>query len=272
MHRDTSRIRSGALAGIVLVLGTLLTGCGSHESVGLSADPAAPVVEGHTYVVTGVTSGGRPRQLVKGSQIRLHFDQGRIVVTAGCNTMSGHYTLDGSRLTVDDLATTEMGCDFTLMEQDSWVSSLFAKPVQLMTGDDAALISGGVVLLLAERESAAPDLPLASTRWVIDSIVDGDVVSSVAHGAEGYLVVDGDSVTVSDGCNTGSGPVRVTGRTIRFGALVMTTRPCPSTSSPLVSAVAEVLAGTATYEVDERSLTITRGSHGLGLHAVRAVR
>jgi heat shock protein HslJ len=246
---------------------TALSGCGDGGSRGVAPGAGASLA-GTTYVVTAVTEAGRPRQLAEATEVRLRFDEDRVVITAGCNTMGGSYRLDGTRLTVRELAMTDMGCDQARMDQDAWLVGLFAGPVELVTGDDAAIRSGDTVLSLADRRLVSPDLPLAGTWWQLDSLVDGDVASSVPRGVVAYLRFRGSVVEVYDGCNAGSGPAEVDGSRIRFGDRTQTLRGCLGAAGDVAGAVAAVLSGPTTFRIEERTLEITRGDRTLGLRAV----
>lgn len=248
---------------VFAVLGVVLLSCGDRggADVGPGDEPGSLSI---TYVVTGATDGGQPRVLAPGSEIRFRFDGDRLGITAGCNTMGGTYTLEGTRLTVADLAMTEMACAAPLMEQDAWVASLLARDVQLLRGEAPSLISGDVVLTLADRKQVAPDQPLVGTAWIVDAIGSGGVdgaVSSVPQGvvARVMLTPDG-AVQVFDGCNGGSGPVTVEEDTISWGQIEYALASCSDTDAVAVArAVREVLVGTTTFTLAEKSLTITRG-------------
>ena len=59
-----------------------------------------------------VLDNGVEHPLVEGTRISLRFNNGNIAASAGCNSMSGPYQIDDNRqLTVEDLSTTEIGCD-----------------------------------------------------------------------------------------------------------------------------------------------------------------
>lgn len=258
------------------VLGALLISCGDRGG----ADPGDGPGDGAgdldiTYVVTGVTDGGEPRALVRDSEIRLRFENGRLGISAGCNTMSGRYTLDGTRLSVTDLSMTEMGCDAPLMDQDSWVAGLFAQPVQLSTGAAPTLISGDVVLALSDREQVSPDRPLVGTTWSLDSIgsagADGSV-SSVPQDAEATLTLDADGTFRAEWyCGAA-----ITGTVVQSSGALSWTREgvtqtdCPE-ARPGVDDVARALVGTltgpTTYRIEEKALWITKGERSLGFRA-----
>ncbi|MGO4258325.1 META domain-containing protein [Marmoricola sp. RAF53] len=223
-----------------------------------SADPS-----GTTYVVTGITESGKPRPPVEGSQIRFEFAEDRLVITAGCNTMSGGYTYDGGTLTVDTLAMTQMACPTALMEQDSWLAGLFEQPVEMaISGDDATITAGEVELTLKDREAVAPDDALEGTRWELDSIADGSTVSSIPAGVTAWIELADGQVQLNDGCNNGHGPAVVSGSRITFGPLAGTRMACPE-SEDVQRAFATVLDGVTTYELDQGTLWIRKGDQGL---------
>lgn len=254
----------------VAVLLLVLAGCGD-EGGGTPLTPVDTGPDGTTYVVTAITEAGTPRPLVEGTEIRLGFDGGQLSITAGCNSMSGRYELSDGTLTVESLATTEMGCDPARMDQDTWVAGLFARPVELRTGADASLTSGDVVLALADREQVAPDEPLEGTKWLLDSIGAGGpdgAVSSIPAGVVAHLTFEGGQAHVYDGCNEGSGPGRIDGDLIEFGDRVQTLRACLDDRQTVADAFAEVLTGETTYTIEEKSLRITRGDATLGFRSV----
>lgn len=247
----------------VLCLLAALTACGDDGGTKGTPRSGSADPDGRTYVVTSVTQDGEPYRLVRDTEIRLRFADGNLTLTAGCNTMSGGYTLDGSRMTVKPLAMTEMGCDQDRMEQDSWLAGLFERPVQFNDGSDAAVISGGTVLALADRRTVSPDLPLAGTDWVLNGTSEGDAASSVPSGTQPptLRITDAGQAQVFDGCNRGSGPAEVDDDSIRFGPRMTTLSAC---SDQMIDAfVNAVLDGETSYTIEERSLTISNGDRSL---------
>ncbi|MFL6106206.1 MAG: META domain-containing protein [Marmoricola sp.] len=252
----------------VLLLAALaaLSGCGAGDG---RRDPGASVDPGlgaTTYVVTAVTHDGRPRDVVRGTEIRIRFAGARVTLTAGCNTMSGGYQLEESRLTLEDLATTDMGCDPARSAQDSWLAGLFARPVQLTTGDEPTIVAGSTVLAMADRAQVHPDKPLLGTRWKLDTLTEGDVASSVPSDQSASLRIVGRDLRANNGCNRGSARVLIRNGIIGFSDVVFTTRPCPS-SDQVVPALSAFLDGSGTYGITENRLTITHGGHALGFTA-----
>jgi heat shock protein HslJ len=265
-----TNLRTTVLAVVFACVTALAVACGDRgEDPGATRGLGAGLLrtgQDATYVVTAVTVKGEPHALAKGSEIRLRFEGRRLGITAGCNSMGGDYTLDGTRLTVDGLASTEMGCAAPLMAQDAWVAGLFDKPVQLTTGNDAAIISGDVVLALTDREVASPDVALEGTRWRLDTLIEGELASSVPAGSAAWLQIDGDSLRFDIGCTGGSGTVQAAGDQLSFGDIGFQATPCRP-GDVLYPAFSQVLAGKATYEIEEKRLTITHGDRALGFRA-----
>jgi heat shock protein HslJ len=265
-----------AVMVLLLAAFAALSGCGDgggRRDLGASVDPGLGPV---TYVVTGVTEDGRPHTLVKDTEIRVRFADGEVTLTAGCNTMSGKYTLEESRLTVEPLATTDMGCDQARTDQDTWLAGLFAKPVQLMTGDDASIVSASTVLTMGDLEKVSPDKPLVGTRWRLDTILEGGLASSLAKGSVGALTfTSGTRYSTSVPCGTAeSGRYTLDGDRVSFDSDAAGISDCFGTdpdiegdNGTVTLAFHKTLGPDATWSIEENRLTITNGGHGLGFVA-----
>lgn len=128
------------LALVVLVLGA----CGDAEPDAGSGDPLD--LDGLTFVSDEIQG----RELVAGSEVSLTFDGATLSANAGCNNLSGAYTLDGDTLTLtEDAASTMMACEAELMEQDEWLISFLSGGVDAaLEGDQLTLTDGEVTLEL----------------------------------------------------------------------------------------------------------------------------
>lgn len=253
------RVRRAAAVAITLVAS--LAGCGQ------SADDAAPRAGDNgpsgEYVVTSVTDGGKPHAVVPGSEIRLTFTDGQLGLRAGCNHLSASYEIDGDDLTAGPMGGTEMGCPQPLMDQDTWLAGLFARPVQLGS-DPLTITAGDVVLTLVPREEASPDRPLAGTRWVLDGVVQGDAVSSVPAGPPVVLELAGTEATIAGLCNGWSAEVAVSDAAITWTPGLRTLMACADEPRNRLDAeVSALLTGRTAYEIEERTLRLTRDDRGL---------
>ena len=231
---------------------------------------------GRTFLSTSVTENGQPRPLVAGTRITLGFvdDGHRLAAQAGCNSMGGQASFEAGRLVVDDLATTEMGCDPPRHSQDEWLASfLTSRPEWSWVGSTLTLDNGRTRIELEDREVANPDRPLRGTKWVVDTIVDGETASSVPAGADAHIVIDdGDQFAGNTGCN-GMGGKAVVHRdrsTITFSEVISTKMACSDDRMRLEEAVLDTLDGDVAYRIEADVLHLDGSDgHGLRLRADR---
>ena len=129
----------GVLAGLV--------SCSSNAKSSSGVSSAS--LEGKTFVSTSVTG----HNLVAGTTVTLAFEGPMLAASAGCNTMSGAYTLENSTLRWTGLPlSTMMGCDPALDAQDQWLASfLQTGAAASLTGTQLSLTSNSVSMKLEER-------------------------------------------------------------------------------------------------------------------------
>ena len=269
----TTRPLTGLL---VLLLAAAAAACGDPP---VTARDNADVDEpwGRTFLSTSVTEGGEPRPLVAGTEIRLtFFDDHRLGASAGCNIMGGQAEVSDGRLVVADLSTTEMGCDPPRHEQDEWLAGfLTARPAWRLDGAALTLTGGGTEIRLEDREVADPDRPLRGTRWVVDTVVDGDAASSVPPDADAHVTFGGggegggDGFGGSTGCNSMSGTATADGDdALVFSDVITTKMACDADRMRLEEAVLTVLDGRVSYRIEADVLTLDHPSgKGLRLRA-----
>ncbi|NJC69062.1 META domain-containing protein [Planosporangium thailandense] len=251
-----------------VVLTTVLVAAGGCAAKGGSAAPQ-PLWQ-RTFLSTAVTEHGQPRPLVAGTRIRLTFDNGRVQAHAGCNQLAGQARVDGDRLVVSQVMSTDMACGPEGQQQDAWLSSfLTAGPNWQLDGDHLTLRTVQAELRLTDRRSVDPDRPLVGTRWTVESILGGQQTSSIPAGVTAYLTFDPNGrVTGSTGCNTLSASARRDGDTVTFDAVTVTKRACDGDAARVESAVLAALTGRAAIHIAADTLTITQpDGHGLGLRA-----
>src|SRR5262245_43686977 len=104
------------------------------SSVGGAVDDPSVLV-GRSFLSTAIAG----RALVPNSQVRLAFQGDNLGAHAGCNSMSGSYTITDGVLRIGQMAMTEMACDRPLMDQDTWLAGFL---------DGAALSLEGTTLTL----------------------------------------------------------------------------------------------------------------------------
>jgi heat shock protein HslJ len=260
--------------GLALVATLVLAGCSAGgaapaspaASPQASADPGPPTaadLDGRTFLGSGTTG----RQLAPGSFVRMTFEGVRLGVSAGCNQMSGEYEVVDGILKVGPMMTTDMACEEPLMAQDQWLAGFLPDATVRLAGDTLTLTAGPDSLTLIDEETANPDRPLEGTRWIVESIVAGDAVSSLPLGTRAALVFDGGTLRAEPGCNTGSGSYTVDGSDLTIGAIATTKMGCQGPAMELEAAVLRVLDGQVTFAIDADTLTLTNGAAGLILKA-----
>jgi heat shock protein HslJ len=250
--------RPTALFGLLVIIAA----CSS--SYGGSGSPV--LLDGHTYLSTQ-TQGA---DLVAGTRIRLTFADGQLSANAGCNIMGGVYSIEGDQLRTVQLSMTEMGCDEQRARQDEWLARFLGSSATVnIDGDTLTLTAGTITLTLLDEEVATPDQPLEGTRWVLEGIVAGDVVSSVPAGVTASIQIANGRADLKAGCNQGGGPVEVTGDQLTFGPMMLTKMACEAGPMSVESAVVSVLSGAVAYTIDADLLTLAAGDAGLIFRAAR---
>jgi heat shock protein HslJ len=251
------------LLGIVPVAVLAVAGCGIDpvepgEGPARGSSPADPgALHGRTFTSKTITE----RALVPGTSVELRFtDDGRLVANAGCNTISGTVTLTGGRLDAPDLSITEMGCDPQRHDQDQRLSAfLSSKPSWRLDGENLLLSSTDTDWVLAQE--TAP--PLVGTTWKVDTLIQGEVAGSTPAGVDATLVFGQDEVTVSGLCNLRAAKYHAAGSTITFELGPLTMMACAPDIMRVEQAAVALLNGEATYRIEPRTLTITKGDKGL---------
>ena len=77
----------------------------------LSADDGAEAsLEGPRWHLTSVHEGELSSSVVNGTAITAWFNEGELIGTAGCNSYSAPYTLDGGQITVGPVVLTKIAC------------------------------------------------------------------------------------------------------------------------------------------------------------------
>jgi heat shock protein HslJ len=246
-----------------VVAALLLVGCGT------AAEPrSSGSLDGRSFLSTGVTENGEPRELEPDTRIRLSFTAGELTAAAGCNTMGGEYRLDDGVLVVSALRMTMIGCPDPLAKQDTWLSGLLESgPSVLIDGDELTLTSRTTTIALLDRTVADPDRSLVGPEWRVDSLISGDAVSSVpGEGRASLTFTEDGGVSVRTGCNTGRGRYTTGPGTITISDVVLTRMACLDERGELERAVLEVIeAPELAVRIAAATLTLTAGEKGLQL-------
>jgi len=165
----------------------------------------------------------------------LHFEDGNVYGSDGCNRYAGSYTSTGTEFsTGEHMALTKKACADPLMRQaDAFLAALKAASAMMLAPEKMVLLdSGGTAL----ATFAAQPNTLGGTSWHVTGYNNGKrAVVSVTAGTQLTLAFDADgklggtagcnrytSLYVIDGKNVGIGPVTVTRKSCGKPAGVMT--------------------------------------------------
>lgn len=260
---------------------------GNADGTGTSQDPDdgagdAIALDGRQFWSTSVIEDGEERTLVEGTRISLRFGDGGVSASAGCNSLGGDYSIEGSTLVVGPMGMTEIGCDPERHAQDDFVAALLAaSPGITLDGDDLTLTTDTVTATFLDREVADPDRPVVGTRWEVTGFIQGDVATSMAVDEVGWFeFADDSTMTGFDGCAAFGGPVEVSDGSIggpvegdgeiQFGPIATDDGRPDDCNDDYADAVQELFAtGDASFTIDGPNMTIlNRDANGVTLRAV----
>lgn len=229
-------------------------------------------LQGRTFLSTAVTESGMPRPMPAGSRVTLWFtDDGRLVASAGGNSIQGRVELSGGQIRMPELRMTEMWCGDDLLAQDQWLVSLLnARPSWQLSDPHLRVSAGQAVIELTDRRVLDPDRPLEGTRWVVSAMIGANVIGYSAEPSRAFLVFGQGRVMGSDGCQPLSGPAAVSGPSIGFGpGPAVAGSPCTDPAAAnLALRVRAALRGDVSYRIEADELTLTGtdpDGRGIGL-------
>jgi heat shock protein HslJ len=164
-----------------------------------------------------------------------------------------------------------MGCEAALMEQDQWLAGqLTAGPALELQGETLTLRNGGTEIVLVDEQvgGASAAAPLEGTEWVLDTLFEGESASSVPAGVTATIRIDGSTLTVNDGCNSGGGNVVVEGSRLRIGDLVTTQKACGEEATRVERHLLAVLGASPSFTVEADQLRLDTGTgRGVGFRS-----
>ena len=262
----------------LLILSLCAGKCNDSEDDGSNVKGTAATLADRAFISTTVKENGETRALVTGTGVSLRFyEDGRLMASAGCNSISGNYEVVDGALKMTMLGMTEMGCDQERYAQDEWLSAvLAANPAIVLDGDeltlDATLDNGTHVQIgLLDAEVAIPDRKLVGTPWFVDTLIDGAAATNGTWDSPAQLEFQQDGkVHVFDGCNSATGTYTVSGDKIEFGDDFETTLvSCDGDEAvaKLENHVWSVISGQVTFSIDQNRLLVMADGAGLGCTA-----
>lgn len=266
--------RTPRFLALITVLTLAIAACGTEAPIA-DGDPAAPDVgdgggssDGDWLLVSG-TVDGAAMNLDPDWQVTMLIEGSTIGGRAACNSYGGDIVIDGSSFSVGDIFMTEMGCEPQIHEVESAFATGLFKADQIVFTETQLRLTGEGVEFVFEPIAPVPTSDLVGTTWILDSLIQGDAVSSTyADAEEATLVLNADGTfSGSTGCRTISGEYVVNGGTLQFPSWGADGE-CPSGLTEQDNAVISVLEGPLRVEINGDRLTLTtQGAEGLSFRA-----
>jgi heat shock protein HslJ len=215
------------------------------------------------------TSNGAAIAPPEGYRATLLIDEDRLGGVSFCNTFGAGYRLHGGGLHLEgDQGGTAMGCAPDVMAAETaYVRALGAADETVAVDGGHLVLTGGGLTLRFRPVPAVPASDLVGTRWVLETVLQGDNTSSVASstvGAPAVLTLSPDGTfTGSTGCRSLSGTWAAAAGEVRFPNMTADGE-CPADLAGQDAHVVQVLGDGFRAEITEDRLTATDAS-GLGL-------
>jgi heat shock protein HslJ len=219
------------------------------------------------WVVTGYNNGkGAVTTPITTTLLTMVFGpDGTIAGSSGCNHYSGSYTVDGNKLTVGPVATTQMACTVPQINDQEMqflaalaASDTWSQDGNVLTLSSESQLSGATTITAvgAVREDYVGE-------WLMLGLNTGQTVMPPMAGQMLTLVLRPDgSAEGYAGCNSFFGPYVVSGSSMTIGPLAATYATCVSQAvMTQEQQYLTALQSTAAWTIDESGeLTLSDAS------------
>jgi heat shock protein HslJ len=235
----------------------------------LDAGDDQPVAPGDSEQLIGDwdfvdgTSGGAAIPQPPGRRATLSADGHRVTGTAFCNGYGGSYRVDGATMHVEDVAQTEMACLDAMDAEAAFLTVLTAGDLRVSVSGDDLTLENDQGTLRFSRQTPVPTAALVGTRWVLDTLVDGEVASSTVGKPAVLELADDGTFTAGTGCRDLSGRWQASGDTVTLD-YEWPEASCPAAVEAQEQHVIAALGNGFRAEIHGDRLTVTGGA-GQGL-------
>ncbi|MGH2401543.1 MAG: META domain-containing protein [Candidatus Limnocylindria bacterium] len=232
----------------------LLAACGAGRGPTAPTPSDGPVTG--DWVLVGGTIDGLDAPVLDDHRITLSITGSTIGGVAACNHYGGEITMEGDGLQLMNLGQTEMACEEPAMSAESTYLGALVRVRQIAREGDALVASGDGVELRFDALPAPPTSELIDTRWVLDTLLVGDVAAG-PMGEPAILELRSDGTfRGSTGCRTFSGEWIERGDQIVAPSWGMDQTECPDDLSQQDSHVVSVIGDGFIPSVDDDLLTL----------------
>lgn len=214
------------------------------------------------------TNQGQPILLVPGSKVTLLIKGTQAGGTAACNSYGGSIRTSGASISISALSQTEMAClDDRLMASEVAYLAALPRVTTAAHSGNSLVLSGPQVELRFAPVPPVANAALLGTAWVLDSLINGDAVSSTV-GARATLQFNADGTfSGSTGCREMSGTYTVSGNQVQATLDPYDTIGCAQGLGDQDVQVLAVISDGFGVTIQGQSLTLTAAGKGLGYRA-----
>jgi heat shock protein HslJ len=192
------------------LIALLMAACGGDDD----ATEAASTADGDWVMASGSLDGAEV-PVVDGYRITMSIAGGDIGGTAACNSYGGTVERDETTFRVVEFSVTEMACEPPVMASEAAFLEALGRLDSYERGTDALTLRGEGVELVFTSLAPVPTADLVDTVWILESLVEGNSVSTVMGDATLELRDDG-TLTGSTGCRELTGTWVTAGDTVQF--------------------------------------------------------
>lgn len=258
-----------SVAGLLAALLLLLAACGGTTG---NRTPS-PSPSGGTGMVDAIgdwrlvegEDAGVAIPLVEGHDVTMTVAGSRVSGRSACNQYGGEIVVEGGQVRFGATSMTEMACEEPVMASESAFHVAMAKIRAAHREGDRLTLSGDGVRLVFAWVEPPPTAEIVGTTWRLDSLITGEVVSSVMGDPATLVLAADGSLTGGTGCRTFTGRWTEANGEILFNELSMDQGECDPALAAQDDHVVGVLGDGFRAAVDGQRLTLTStGNLGLG--------
>lgn len=241
------------------------------DSGTISSGSEADSLEGQVWNLTSyVNSVGAVTEAAASSHVTAEFKDGQVSGSAGCNSYSASYQVDGSSIQIGEAASTMMFCEEPegVMDQEAaYLKALsMAASFQISNGLlQIADADGNTILVFGQAQPAS----LTGSTWQMSMVNNGtDAVVSALEGAEITAIFGEDgSLTGSAGCNRYMTTYQQDGSSLTIAQAASTMMMCtdPEGVMEQEAAYLKALESVASFELLGDRLTLRTASGAIAV-------
>ena len=196
---------------------------------------------------------------------QLDFQDGRYSANAGCNTISGEYTIwNSNEITFWDAAMTMMLCDQETMKNEQDLQSFLISVDSFEYSDETLTLQSQTDSM---EFSAAQMASLTDTKWKLNSMLINSGIVSNALFSDGFIEFTQDGEISGNAlCNNFFGEFTENENSLEIGTLGSTKKMCPEEVNSYETQILADIQNVSKYEISRNTLTLSNSDDSVRLN------